>query len=76
MALYEAPPQIEDFDWRWRKWVFGLWARVVKSPTFDGTVTITTLPVYANNAAAIAGGLVAGNLYRTGGNPDPVCVVH
>lgn len=34
------------------------------------------LPVYANNAAAISGGLVAGNLYRTGGNPDPVCVVH
>ena len=34
------------------------------------------LPVYANNAAAISGGLVAGNLYRTGANPDPVCVVH
>ena len=34
------------------------------------------LPVYANNAAAIAGGLTVGTLYRTGGNPDPVCVVH
>jgi len=34
------------------------------------------IPVYANNAAAIAGGLVAGNFYRTGADPDPVCVVH
>ncbi len=34
------------------------------------------LPVYANNAAAIAGGLTVGALYRTGGNPDTVCVVH
>jgi hypothetical protein len=34
------------------------------------------LPVYANNAAAVAGGLTAGMFYRTGGDPDPVCVVH
>ena len=34
------------------------------------------LPTYATNSAAVAGGLVAGNLYRTGGNPDLVCVVH
>ncbi len=37
---------------------------------------VFSLPVYANNAAAITGGLIAGNLYRTGGNPDPVCIVH
>lgn len=37
---------------------------------------VFSFPVYANNAAAITGGLVAGNLYRTGANPDPVCVVH
>lgn len=36
----------------------------------------TTLPVYANNAAAIAGGLAAGDFYRTGADPDPVCIVH
>ena len=35
-----------------------------------------TLPIYANNAAAITGGLVAGDLYRTGADPDHVCVVH
>jgi hypothetical protein len=37
---------------------------------------IIGLPVYANNAAAITGGLTAGALYRTGGDPDVVCVVH
>lgn len=37
---------------------------------------IATLPIYANNAAALAGGLVAGDFYRTGADPDHVCVVH
>ncbi|MFZ2908005.1 MAG: hypothetical protein WA014_02565 [Minisyncoccia bacterium] len=34
------------------------------------------IAVYANNAAALAGGLVAGDLYRTGADPDPVMIVH
>jgi hypothetical protein len=34
------------------------------------------LPEYPNNAAAVAGGLTPGALYRTGGDPDLVCVVH
>lgn len=33
------------------------------------------LPVYANNAAATAGGLQAGQLYRTSADPALVCVV-
>ena len=37
---------------------------------------VVGLPVYANNAAAITGGLTAGAFYRTGSNPDSVCVVH
>jgi hypothetical protein len=37
---------------------------------------VVGLPQYANNAAAIAGGLTAGAFYRTGGDPDLVCVVH
>lgn len=47
-------------------------------PDADGTFLLDplVLPVYANNAAAISGGLTAGKLYRTGGDPDPVCVVH
>src|SRR5690348_725112 len=34
------------------------------------------LGVYANNAAAVAAGLTVGRLYRTGTDPDLVCVVH
>lgn len=34
------------------------------------------VPVFANNAGAIGGGLVAGNLYRTGADPDQLCIVH
>ncbi len=37
---------------------------------------VVGLSVYANNAAAVAGGLTAGMLYRTAGDPDAVCVVH
>lgn len=37
---------------------------------------VVGLPAYANNAAAKAGGLTAGAFYRTGGDPDLVCVVH
>jgi hypothetical protein len=37
---------------------------------------VVGLQVFANNAAAIAGGLTVGAFYRTGGNPDVVCVVH
>lgn len=36
----------------------------------------TKIPVYANNAAAIAGGLSAGDIYRTGADPDHLCIVH
>jgi hypothetical protein len=34
------------------------------------------LPIFANNAAALAGALTAGAFYRTNGDPDTVCVVH
>lgn len=37
---------------------------------------LARVPTYANNAAAIAGGLTAGNVYRTGGDPDTLCIVH
>jgi hypothetical protein len=51
--------------------LFGLYRRVVNE-----LIQNPNLPVYANNAAAVAGGLVAGDFYRTGGDPDTVCVVH
>ena len=37
---------------------------------------ITEIPVYANNAAALSGGLEVGDFYRLGGDPDYLCVVH
>lgn len=37
---------------------------------------LTQPPIYANNAAAAAGGLLVGEVYRTGGDPDALCVVH
>ena len=44
------------------------------SPT--SKLQVVGLLVFANNAAAIAGGLTVGAFYRTGGDPDVVCVVH
>ena len=32
--------------------------------------------IYSNNAEAITGGLVAGQVYRTGDDPDVLAVVH
>lgn len=40
------------------------------------TPSLLSIPVYANNAAAIAGGLTAGKVYRTGADPDPLMIVH
>lgn len=37
---------------------------------------ILNLPVFANNAAAISGGLTTGELYRSGADPDVVRIVH
>lgn len=34
------------------------------------------LQIYANNTAAISGGLMVGDFYRTGTDPDNVCIVH
>jgi hypothetical protein len=43
---------------------------------YAASFAASALPTHANNAAALAGGLVAGQFYRTGGDPDLVCVVH
>jgi hypothetical protein len=47
----------------------------VSRNTIDGLL-VELPPVYVNNAAAVAGGLTVGKKYRTGADPDPVCVVH
>ena len=40
------------------------------------TLKLNAVPVYANNAAALAGGLPVGATYRTGGDPDVLAIVH
>ena len=65
----------------------GEYMRLTEWPSGDGYLGIGTtnptsklhvvgLRVFANNAAALAGNLTAGAFYRTGGDPDHVCVVH
>ena len=44
--------------------------------SFNSTFGVGGLPAHANNAAARAGGLTTGAFYRTGADPDVVCVVH
>jgi hypothetical protein len=39
-------------------------------------LAIGGVPIYATNADAITGGLVTGDVYRTGGDPDVLCIVH
>jgi hypothetical protein len=51
-------------------------AWIVVSTSSSTGLNLPTLSPYANNAAALAGGLVAGDLYRTNGDPDVVCIVH
>jgi hypothetical protein len=46
------------------------------SGIFHDVIDTANLLPFTNNAAAIAGGLNIGDPYRTGGDPDYVCVVH
>lgn len=48
----------------------------VVNETMTGITSILGLQVFADNTSALAGGLVVGNLYRTGADPDILCVVH
>ena len=63
----------------WRRSLLDVFTHVYKCIYNDTNYIldkITDLPEYADNAAAIAGGLAVGDFYRTGADPDPVCVVH
>lgn len=55
-------------SWPWLKWLQEIASRAARP--------VQNLTVYADNAAAVAGGLKAGDAYRTGADPDVVCVVH
>ncbi|MFA4871411.1 MAG: LamG-like jellyroll fold domain-containing protein [Pedobacter sp.] len=47
-----------------------------ENATKIGLNGITKVPVFADNAAAITGGLAVGNIYRTGAVTDLLCIVH
>jgi cell division septum initiation protein DivIVA len=53
---------------------FGLRWSGGSNPTLE--IQIDYVPAYANNAAAIADGLTEGQIYRTNGDPDTLCIVH
>ncbi len=48
----------------------------IGTDTATSNLQVVGLPAYANNAAAAGAGLTVGAFYRTGGDPDLVCVVH
>jgi len=52
-------------------------ARLIDAEAYaDAAVAVLSLPVYADNAAAITGGRAVGAMYRNGADPDYVCIVH
>jgi hypothetical protein len=47
--------------------------------TVLGTATmskLTALSTFSDNAGALSGGLIVGDLYSTGADPDVICIVH
>jgi hypothetical protein len=60
----------------WAIWVVGGNINLGPDKVTVAKLKVTGLSVFANNAAAITGGLGVGEFYRTGADPDAVCVVH
>lgn len=57
-------------------WKYGMQANLPTGHAYKNAApTVLTLPIYANNAAAISGGLAVGSLYRTNADPSTVSVV-
>lgn len=51
--------------------------QITAATLIAGVLQLSTLPpVYANNAAAIAGGLTVGDIFRSGADPDVLCITH
>jgi hypothetical protein len=76
-ARYETDPGKATIGDYYENALTGRLRRCVATDTWiDVLQRFDNLPIYANNAAALAGGLAVGVLYRTGGDPDGVCVTH
>lgn len=66
--FFSAPP--EQYNRQYMAQVIRAFAVFVQQVNNPGdaiftTLRLTALPEYANNAAAIAGGLIAGDVYKT-----------
>ena len=59
MTVIVSPP-VPKSDQRFDDWLFLFWKRSLGG----GSV----VPEYADNSAALAGGLAVGHVYRTGGD--------
>jgi len=79
LTLPKVPTEDEHDDiervFKWRKAHLSI-LRDQHEDIYNDLNSFRNLSVYANNAAAIAGGLGIGDYYRTGGDPDTVCIVH
>ena len=83
-AVYVSGPSFYDVTNLYYQMAGKMWGNYPTGPlggainpkTYGHNIQMVGLAIYANNAAAIAGGLVAGDFYRTNANPDTVCVVH
>jgi hypothetical protein len=46
------------------------------TPLNGASLLLTNVPVFADNATALAGSLPVNAIYRTGSDPDQLCIVH
>lgn len=69
-VIYSAAPYISNYAPGYSL------AEETGSVVFKPAVTFNTVPIYVNNAAAVAAGLTVGMLYRSGSDPDVVSIVH
>jgi hypothetical protein len=68
--FFPTPP--EEYSRQYMSQVvraFSVFVQQVNNPgdAIFTTLRLTALPVYANNAAAVTGGLIAGDVYKTSG---------
>jgi hypothetical protein len=68
IPYFPTPPVVYDRTYMSQVTrAFAIFAQQVSNPgpVRATTLTLTNLPVYANNAAAVTGGLIVGDVYRT-----------
>lgn len=52
------------------------WWYITNNTASQPSLIETSVPIYANNGAAVTGGLPVGAHYRTNADPDLLCIVH